>query len=82
MRSVRLMFPQLWQWPVDIACFLLLNWQKRVALTVLLDKSITNDDIEDQISSLLSALMKPYGVLEMRCDEHNAHLRYRFDRTL
>ena len=56
--------------------------EKSSVTPVLLDKSITNGDIEDQISSLLSALMKPYGVLEMRCDEHNAHLHYRLDRTL
>jgi hypothetical protein len=56
--------------------------EKSGVTPVLLDKSITSGDIEDQISSLLSALMKPYGVLEMRCDEHNAHLRYRLDRTL
>ncbi len=41
---------------------------------ILRDKSITNGDINDQISSLLSALMKPYGVLEMSFDERNAHL--------
>ena len=73
MRSVRRMFPQLWLWPMDIPYFLLLNQQAIVAC-ILRDKSITNGDINDHISSLLSALMKPCGVLKMRFDERNAHL--------
>ena len=75
MPSVRRMFPQQWQLPIDIPYFLLLNQQPIARYTcILLDKSITNNHINHQISSSQSN-EQSHTTNDNRSDERNAHLR-------